>query len=70
MIYTMSDSGQLEGLSGGKCSSSQTETALLSLVTNFSALFRTPSLHGPKLDGGVVEGAVIARPVRSATSAP
>jgi AcrR family transcriptional regulator len=45
MIYTMSDSGQLEGLSGGECSSAQTDVALVTMVTAFAALFRSPSLH-------------------------
>jgi hypothetical protein len=44
MIYTMSDSGQLEGLSGGKCSSTQTDLALASMVKTFSALFRSPPM--------------------------
>jgi len=45
MIYTMSDSGQLEGLSGGACSPSDTDLALTSMVQTFSTLFRSPSLH-------------------------
>jgi AcrR family transcriptional regulator len=45
MIYTMSDSGQLEGLSEGKCSSTQTDLALASMVKTFSALFRSPPMH-------------------------
>ena len=45
MIYTMSDSGQLEGLSGGACSPSDTDFALASMVQTFSALFRSPSMH-------------------------
>jgi AcrR family transcriptional regulator len=40
MIYTMSDSGQLEGLSSGACSTSQTDFALTSMVETFAALFR------------------------------
>jgi AcrR family transcriptional regulator len=50
MIYTMSDSGQLEGLSGGSCASTQTEVALVALVKTFASLFRSPSLHrrGPE----------------------
>jgi len=44
MIYTMSDSGQLEGLSGGKCSPTQTDFALASMVKTFSALFRSPPM--------------------------
>jgi AcrR family transcriptional regulator len=44
MIYTMSDSGQLEGLSGGKCSSAQTDLALAAMVKTFSALFRSPPM--------------------------
>src|SRR5580704_10113012 len=45
MIYTMSDSGQLEGLSGGKCSSSQTDLALSLMVKAFSAVFRSPPMQ-------------------------
>jgi AcrR family transcriptional regulator len=48
MIYTMSDSGQLEGLSGGKCSSTQTDLALVSMVATFSALFRSPPMLLPR----------------------
>jgi AcrR family transcriptional regulator len=44
MIYTMSDSGQLEGLSRGTCSSTETELALVSMVKTFSALFRSPRI--------------------------
>jgi AcrR family transcriptional regulator len=47
MIYTMSDSGQLEGLSGGKCSASETDLALASMVRMFSAVFRSPSMQTP-----------------------
>jgi AcrR family transcriptional regulator len=45
MLYTMSDSGQLEGLSGGTCSPTETDFALASMVKTFSALFRSPSMH-------------------------
>ena len=48
MIYTMSDSGQLEGLSGGKCSSTKTDFALASMVATFSALFRSPPMLLPR----------------------
>ncbi len=41
MLYTMSDSGQLEGLSGGKCQSSQTDVALEAMIRTFAALFRS-----------------------------
>lgn len=44
MVYTMSDSGQLEGLSSGKCSSAQINLALTATVKMFSAVFREPSL--------------------------
>lgn len=44
MLYTMSNSGQLEGLSGGTCSPAETDFALASLVKTFSALFRVPSI--------------------------
>jgi AcrR family transcriptional regulator len=49
MIYAMSDSGQLEGLSGGKCSSADTEMALNSLITTFGAAFRAPAVHGSQI---------------------
>jgi AcrR family transcriptional regulator len=60
MIYTMSDSGQLEGLSGGKCSSHQTDVALAAMVGNFAALFRSASLNQrasqkPEGDAVVIE---------------
>jgi Tetracyclin repressor-like, C-terminal domain len=42
MIHTMSDSGQLEGLSGGACATSQTELALPTMIETFAALFRAP----------------------------
>jgi AcrR family transcriptional regulator len=45
MIYTMSDSGQLEGLSRGACATSETDFALLSMVKTFASLFRSPPLH-------------------------
>ena len=57
MIYTMSDSGQLEGLSGGKCSSHQTEVALAAMVSSFAALFRSPSLER-SASGKVDDGAM------------
>lgn len=41
MLYTMYDSGQLEGLSGGKCRSAQTEVALETMIKTFAALFRS-----------------------------
>ena len=50
MVYTMSDSGQLEGLSGGKCSPGQTDVALTNMVKLFSAVFREPSVF-PSLAG-------------------
>jgi len=42
MIYTMSDAGQLEGLSGGLCSARDNETTLRELTTSYVALFNTP----------------------------
>jgi AcrR family transcriptional regulator len=48
MIYTMSDSGQLSGLSGGACSPSDTDFALASMIQMFSALFRSPSMRGSR----------------------
>jgi AcrR family transcriptional regulator len=45
MIYTMSDSGQLEGLSGGACSTTETDFALLSMVKAFAAVFRSPAVR-------------------------
>jgi AcrR family transcriptional regulator len=49
MIYTMSDSGQLEGLSGGRCLPRQLDIALANLALTFSSLFRAPALaaHAP-----------------------
>jgi AcrR family transcriptional regulator len=44
MIYTMSDSGQLEGLSGGTCSTTETDFALTSMVETFAALFRASAI--------------------------
>src|SRR6185437_3977121 len=44
MIYTMSDSGQLEGLSAGACSPTETDFALLSMVKTFASLFRSPAI--------------------------
>lgn len=43
MIYTMSDSGQLEGLSDGLCTPSATQTAIAEMVRGFAALFRAPA---------------------------
>jgi AcrR family transcriptional regulator len=54
MIYTMADSGQLEGLSDGRCSPQQTDVALANLVATFAALFRAPTL---KLPAKTVRGA-------------
>ena len=48
MIYTMSDSGQLSGLSGGACSPSDTNFALASMIQTFSALFRSPPMRGSR----------------------
>jgi hypothetical protein len=50
MLYTMSDSGQLEGLSGGACSSVKTDEALAAMVQAFSALFRSPPLQQTSLN--------------------
>jgi AcrR family transcriptional regulator len=44
MLYTMSDSGQLEGLSGGICRPSQTDVALETMIRTFAALFRSPPM--------------------------
>jgi len=44
MLYTMSDSGQLEGLSGRKCQPTQTDVALETMIRTFSALFRSPPM--------------------------
>jgi AcrR family transcriptional regulator len=45
MIYTMADSGQLQGLSEERCSPQQTDLALAQLVAGFAALFRAPGLR-------------------------
>ena len=45
MIYTMSNSGQLDGLSRRKCWSTQTDLALASMVKAFSAVLRSPPMH-------------------------
>jgi AcrR family transcriptional regulator len=42
MIYTMADPGQLEGLSGGLCSSGEKQVALDQMVSAFSAVFQAP----------------------------
>lgn len=42
MIYTMSDYGQLVGLSGGRCSASDTQAALENMVRTFKQLFASP----------------------------
>jgi hypothetical protein len=49
MLYTMSDSGQLEGLSNGRCLPRQLDLALANLALTFSSLFRAPALvaHAP-----------------------
>jgi hypothetical protein len=39
MIYTMSDAGQLSGLSGGLCDASQTDIALDQMTAAFVGLF-------------------------------
>jgi AcrR family transcriptional regulator len=44
MVYTMSDSGQLEGLSDGKCSPTETAVALAAMTKAFAAVFQTPSM--------------------------
>jgi AcrR family transcriptional regulator len=44
MIYTMSDSGQLEGLSMGACSPSSVEESIAQLVRSFTAVFKAPSV--------------------------
>jgi AcrR family transcriptional regulator len=43
MIYTMSDAGQLSGLSGGLCDASQTDIALDRMTAAFIGLFSAPS---------------------------
>jgi AcrR family transcriptional regulator len=53
MIYTMSDSGQLEGLSAGACSPTETDFALLSMVKTFASLFRSPAIHSFRERHGV-----------------
>ncbi len=60
MIYTMSDSGQLEGLSGGKCSSAKTDFALASMVATFSALFRSPPMLLPRANKRVTNAKQLA----------
>ena len=50
MLYTMLNSGQLEGLSGGACSSVKTDEALAAMVQAFSALFRSPPLQQTSLN--------------------
>lgn len=42
MIYTMSDAGQLYGLSDGVCDTTDTETALAQMTRAFKALFLAP----------------------------
>lgn len=42
MIYTMSDAGQLEGLSQDCYTTADTDKALALMVTSFAALFRAP----------------------------
>ena len=47
LIYTMSDSGQLEGLSEGLCTPSDTQAAIAEMVRGFAALFgATPTTAG------------------------
>jgi AcrR family transcriptional regulator len=55
MIYTMSDSGQLEGLSAGACSPTETDFALVSMVKTFASLFRSPAIHSLGERPGVAE---------------
>lgn len=43
MIYTMSDAGQLVGLSAGRCNASDTQEALKNMVRTFSVLFEAPA---------------------------
>jgi len=45
MIYTMSDSGQLVGLSNGKCDAQDTDAALRNMVLTFKVLFEAPSAN-------------------------
>ena len=55
MIYTMSDAGQLMGLSGGRCDAHDTEMALKNMVSAFTALFEATSTYaddGSPLDSG------------------
>jgi len=51
MLYTMSDSGQLEGLSGGRCTTAETALALATMTKTFAAVFQAPSIapHGKHL---------------------
>lgn len=44
MIYTMSDSGQLEGLSKGACDPSNVEDSIAQLVRSFDAVFKAPAI--------------------------
>ena len=46
MIYTMSDSGQLVGLSNGRVNASDTREALDNMVRTFVVLFEAPSTAG------------------------
>jgi len=45
MIYTLSNAGQLMGLSGDKCDAHDTEAALKNMVLTFTALFEAPSAY-------------------------
>jgi AcrR family transcriptional regulator len=64
MLYTMSDSGQLEGLSGGACSSVKTDDALAAMVQTFSALFRSPPLQQTSLNS-LISKNIEHKPARS-----
>jgi AcrR family transcriptional regulator len=44
MIYTMSDAGQLSGLSSGTCDTIETETTLAQMTSAFIGLFLEPGL--------------------------
>jgi AcrR family transcriptional regulator len=55
MIYTMSDAGQLSGLSGGECNASETDVALSQLTTAFIGAFPTDPGMGQLSDTAKLE---------------
>jgi AcrR family transcriptional regulator len=60
MLYTMSDSGQLSGLSAGLCSPLDTERALSAMIVSFAALFRSPEHDERPAAEGVSAGSSLA----------